>query len=99
MHSYANPAPGGGEEFSPALATATAVVDGRGGVLVWSAGAQRLLGYAAGDVVGRPAAALLASALPASARWCLAEQKGWNGKVSLRHRNGGRVDLELLAHP
>ena len=99
MNSYTNITPDGGEEFGSAIDTATAVVDGRGSVLVWSAGAQRLLGYAAGDVVGRPAAPLLASALPASARRCLAERRDWNGEVSLRHRDGGQVDLELLAHP
>ena len=99
MDSYANITPDDGEEFGSAIEVATAVVDGRGSVLVWSAGAQRLLGYAAGDVVGCPAAPLLASALPASARRCLAERRDWNGEVSLRHRDGSQVDLELLAHP
>ena len=99
MNTYTNITPDGGEEFGSAIDTATAVVDGRGSVLVWSAGAQRLLGYAAGDVVGCPAAPLLASALPASARRCLAERRDWNGEVSLRHRDGSQVDLELLAHP
>ncbi len=89
----------GDEEFGTAPGTATAVVDGRGSILVWSAGAERLLGYAAEDVVGRPAAALLASALPASARQCLAERRDWNGRVSLRRQDGGPVELELLAHP
>ena len=42
---------------------------------------------------------LLASDLPASARRCLAEQRVWNGRVSLRHLDGGRLDLELLAYP
>jgi len=99
MDSYANITPDDGEEVGSAVDVATAVVDGQGSVLVWSAGARRLLGYAARDVVGRPAVTLLASALPASARRCLAERKGWNGEVSLRHRDGGQVDLELLAHP
>ena len=99
MDSYANITPDDGEEFGSAIDLATAVVDGQGSVLVWSAGARRLLGYAAGDVVGRPAATLLASVLPASARRCLAERRDWNGEVSLRRRNGGQVDLELLAHP
>jgi len=99
MNSYTDIIPDGGEEFGSAIDTATAVVDGRGSILTWNAGAQRLLGYAAGDVVGRPAAPLLASALPASARRCLAERRDWNGEISLRHRDGGQVDLELLAHP
>jgi PAS domain S-box-containing protein len=91
--------PGGDEGFGTGVDAATAVIDGRGSVLAWSAGARRLLGYAAGDVTGRPAATLLVSDLPASARRCLTEQRDWNGRVSLRHMNGGRVDLELLAHP
>src|SRR6266699_932053 len=96
---YNSVPPGGDEGFGSGVDAATAVIDGRGNVLAWSAGARRLLGYAAGDVTGRPAAALLASDLPASARRCLTEQRGWNGRVSLRHMDGGRVDLELLAHP
>ena len=64
MDSHTSTTLDGGEEFGSAIDTATAVVDGRGSILVWSAGAQRLLGYAAGDVVGRPAGTLLASPLP-----------------------------------
>jgi PAS domain S-box-containing protein len=99
MDGYDNVPLDGDEGFGPAFGTATAVIDGRGSVLEWSAGARRLLGYAAGDVRGRPAARLLASELPASARRSLTERTDWNGKVSLRHRDGGRVELELLAHP
>jgi PAS domain S-box-containing protein len=95
-----NSAPPDGDEGSGSgIDAATAVMDGQGSVLAWSAGARRLLGYPAGDVMGRPAATLLASDLPASARRCLTEQRDWNGRVSLRHMDGGRVDLELLAHP
>src|SRR5215471_4243690 len=91
--------PDGDQGPGSVIDTATAVLDGQGSVLLWSAGARRLLGYAAGDVTGRPAAMLLASDLPASARRCLAEQRAWNGRVSLRHMDGSRLDLELLAHP
>jgi PAS domain S-box-containing protein len=99
MDNYGKTPADGDKGFGSAIDTATAVVDERGSVLVWSAGAQRLLGYAAADVMGRPAATLLASGLPASARQCLAGRRGWNGKISLRHRDGSQVDLELLAHP
>ena len=91
--------PDGDEGLGSVIDTATAVLDGQGRVLLWSADARRLLGYAAGDVAGRPATVLLASDLPASARRCLAEQRVWNGRVSLRHMDGGRLDLELLAYP
>jgi PAS domain S-box-containing protein len=96
---YDSVPPDGGEGSGSGIDAATAVIDGRGSVLAWSAGARRLLGYAAGNVTGRPAARLLASDLPTSARRCLTEQRDWNGRVSLRHMDGGRVDLELLAHP
>ncbi|HEX6470289.1 MAG TPA: SpoIIE family protein phosphatase [Streptosporangiaceae bacterium] len=89
----------GDEGFAPAVGTATAVVDAQGRILEWSAGARRLLGYAAADVTGHPAADLLAAEPPASAMRCLAERRAWNGEVSLRHRDGSRVDLELLAYP
>lgn len=99
MNSYTNVLRGGDEGFGSGIGTATAVLDARGSVLIWSAGARQLLGYPAREVLGRSAATLLASDLPASARRSLAEQSDWNGKVSVRHRDGGRVDLELLAHP
>src|SRR6185437_350845 len=91
--------PDGDEGPGSVIDTATAVLDGQGSVLLWSAGARRLLGYAAGDMTRHPAAALLASDLPASARQCLAEQRSWSGSVSLRHMDGSRLDVELLAHP
>src|SRR5436305_10417760 len=91
--------PDGNEASGAPIDTATAVVDGEGRVLDWSAGARRLLGYAAGDVTGRSAATLLASGLPPSAWQCLAKRRDWNGRVSLRHSDGGRVDVELLAYP
>src|SRR5215510_1113755 len=91
--------PDGDQGPGSVIDTAAAVLDGQGSVLLWSAGARRLLGYAAGDVTGRPAAMLLASDLPASAWQCLTEQRDWNGRVSLRHCDGGRVDVDLMAYP
>jgi PAS domain S-box-containing protein len=91
--------PGGDEGLGPVIDTATAVLDGEGRVLVWSADAQRLLGYAAEDMTRRPVTTLLASDLPASARQCLAGQRSWSGSVELRHMDGSRLDVELLAHP
>lgn len=41
-------------------ATARAVIDDDGVLVEWGAGAERLLGHRAADVVGRPAAELLA---------------------------------------
>jgi PAS domain S-box-containing protein len=88
-----------GEGSGLEVDAAMALVDERGVIVSWNAAAQRLLGHAAEDVRGRPAAGLLAADLPASARRRLAERRSWNGFVRLRHRDGGSVDVELLAHP
>jgi PAS domain-containing protein/anti-sigma regulatory factor (Ser/Thr protein kinase) len=73
--------------------TARAVIDARGAVARWSVGARRLLGYEAHEVLGRPAAALLADsdglAAPAGPRW--------SGDLALRHRDGRTVAVHLLA--
>ncbi|GLW46670.1 hypothetical protein Stsp02_23320 [Streptomyces sp. NBRC 14336] len=74
-------------------ATARAVVDEHGTLLEWNAGARRLLGWPADAVVGGPAARLLADGelpVPAGPRW--------DGTVPLRHQDGHRVRVWLLAH-
>ncbi|MBC2902426.1 SpoIIE family protein phosphatase [Streptomyces cupreus] len=74
-------------------ATARAVIDEHGTLVEWNAGARRLLGWPAADVVGRPAAELLADGsvpVPAGPRW--------DGTLPLRHQDGHRVRVWLLAH-
>jgi PAS domain S-box-containing protein len=75
-------------------ATARAVIDDTGTLLEWNDGARRLLGHAAAEVVGRPAADLLADAdgplVPKPPRW--------DGTLTLRHRDGSAVPVWLLAH-
>lgn len=75
------------------------VVDAGGTVTVWSSGARRLLGYEAEEVVGRPAATLLAADLPESARRHVAEGRAWATEVALRHRGGRRVVVRLKGTP
>ncbi|MDQ0762434.1 SpoIIE family protein phosphatase [Streptomyces canus] len=75
------------------------VVDAGGTVTVWSAGARQLLGYVAEEVVGRPAAGLLAADLPESARRHVAGGRRWATEVALRHRDGGRVVVRLKGTP
>jgi PAS domain S-box-containing protein len=87
------------ESHTTSSAVATAVVDEHGLVTAWSPGAQRLLGYTAEEVMGRPAALLLASDVPSPAPWRSSCPAPWSGKVSLWHRDGGRVAVELLAYP
>ncbi|MEU7428909.1 SpoIIE family protein phosphatase [Streptomyces sp. NPDC040750] len=72
---------------------AVAVMDAQGRVTGWSEGARLLTGHRAEDVVGRPAADLLAEDVPADAVAARA------GAATLRHRDGRRVELALTACP
>jgi PAS domain S-box-containing protein len=72
---------------------AVAVMDAQGRVTGGSEGARLLTGHPAGEVVGRPAADLLAEDVPAD---ILAAR---TGTVALRHRDGHRVDPALTACP
>ncbi|MFC7914400.1 SpoIIE family protein phosphatase [Streptomyces sp. NPDC057386] len=75
-------------------ATARAVISENGTLTGWNSGAQRLLGWAPDEVVGRPAVRLLATAdtsvAPAGPRW--------DGTLTLRHRDGHSLPVWLLAH-
>ncbi|MFH8515605.1 SpoIIE family protein phosphatase [Streptomyces gelaticus] len=78
---------------------ATAVVSGTGTVVGWTQSAQDLLGYRAGDVVGRSAGFLLAMPedpvrVAGIAERCRAGV-GWRGVVDARRRDGGRIELDL----
>ncbi|MEZ7002604.1 SpoIIE family protein phosphatase [Streptomyces sp. AD55] len=75
---------------------ARAVVDASGTLREWNEGARLLLGHTAAEVVGGPAAALLAGG-PAAAPPPPGEDR-WNGTLELRHRDGHRVPVWLLAH-
>ncbi|MDT0323186.1 SpoIIE family protein phosphatase [Streptomyces millisiae] len=84
--------PGGG---APGADTASAVVDAGGVIRAWSPGAERLLGHAATDVVGRSAGPLLGQAPPAAAPG----PEGWRGTLRLRHRAGHTVAAQVAASP
>ncbi|MGW1626161.1 SpoIIE family protein phosphatase [Streptomyces sp. NPDC002172] len=75
-------------------ATARAVIGEDGTLTEWSEGARRLLGHPADEVVGRPAALLLAGEVtpraPVGVRW--------DGTLGLRHRDGRTIPVWLLAH-
>ncbi|MEU1271564.1 SpoIIE family protein phosphatase [Streptomyces sp. NPDC005799] len=76
-------------------ATARVVVDDSGTLISWNAGAERLLGWPAGEVLGRPARNLLADGtdvpLPP-------DGPRWDGTVTLRHRDGHDISRWLVAH-
>ncbi|AZQ39870.1 PAS domain S-box protein [Streptomyces cyaneochromogenes] len=75
------------------------VIDTRGAVMAWGAGAGRLLGYEADEVIGRPAAYLLAAKLPIALRRHLAAREPWTSDVALRKRDGDHVKLQLRGIP
>ncbi|MFH7597261.1 SpoIIE family protein phosphatase [Streptomyces racemochromogenes] len=77
--------------------TATATIGDDGVVTEWGEAARRLLGYAPSEVVGQPAARLLADGV-AAGRDIGPGQDRWSGTVALRHRDGRRVEVPLLAH-
>ncbi|MFF8969939.1 SpoIIE family protein phosphatase [Streptomyces sp. NPDC014995] len=90
---------GGGSDVVVGEAlTARVTVDEQGTVTGWNDGAEQLLGYASEQVVGRPAAALLAEEPAAGDLPPLAELPRWHGTLALRHRDGHRVVTRVLAH-
>ncbi|MFG2129226.1 SpoIIE family protein phosphatase [Streptomyces sp. NPDC048751] len=86
------------KEVVDEAATAKAVVDEHGIVTGWNEGARRLLGYRASEVVGRPGAALLPDGLPPDVLSSLPTRPRWNGRVTLLHRAGHSLTVNLLAH-
>ncbi|WP_217237836.1 SpoIIE family protein phosphatase [Streptomyces sp. AC555_RSS877] len=75
-------------------ATARAVIDDAGTVVEWNEGARLLLGWPTADVVGRPAAKLLAD----PGDFPTPGKHRWDGTLALRHRDGSTVSVWLLAH-
>ncbi|MEV2210895.1 SpoIIE family protein phosphatase [Streptomyces sp. NPDC050997] len=75
------------------------VVDAGGTIMVWSAGAERLLGYEPAEIVGRPAAGLLAARLPESTRRNVADGHRAVSEVALRDRGGDRIVVRLQGTP
>ncbi|WP_305125258.1 SpoIIE family protein phosphatase [Streptomyces odontomachi] len=91
---------GGRRAGPPADAWARVVVDARGIVTEWSTAAQRLLGYPADRVVGRPVIALMAGA-DEVADVVGARGGGGpaDGHVLVRHDDGGVVRCRLAVRP
>ncbi|SDN29187.1 SpoIIE family protein phosphatase [Streptomyces wuyuanensis] len=81
----------------PLPSPATAVISEQGVVTGWSEGARRLLGYAPAEIMGRPAARLLAHdadpVAPPAAPW----PADLAGTLALRHRDGHDLTLPLHA--
>ncbi|MFI8787696.1 SpoIIE family protein phosphatase [Streptomyces sp. NPDC055105] len=75
---------------------APVLLDTHGVVSGWSGGSERLLGYAAAEVVGRKVAEFLmpedAARVPALAEQCT-RGGGWSGILTAKHRDGRPVPL------
>ncbi|QIY67053.1 SpoIIE family protein phosphatase [Streptomyces sp. RPA4-2] len=79
--------------------SAIAMLDDQGTVVGWTRAAERLVGYTAGDVVGRSAALVLPSAgkaptIAAFVERCRA-RNGWSGTTAVRHRDGRVLNVSL----
>ncbi|MGW1886780.1 SpoIIE family protein phosphatase [Streptomyces sp. NPDC001970] len=79
--------------------SAFALLDEQGTVVAWTQAAEHLVGYSAGEVVGRSAAVVLpcfseASAMSAFVERCRA-RNGWSGATAVRHRDGRMLDVGL----
>ncbi|MEU9385787.1 SpoIIE family protein phosphatase, partial [Streptomyces sp. NPDC048279] len=79
--------------------SAIAMVDEQGTVLGWTQAAERLVGYPAGDMVGRSAALVVPSfeeapTISAFVERCRA-RKGWSGTTAVRHRDGRQLTVSL----
>ncbi|MDQ0933215.1 PAS domain S-box-containing protein [Streptomyces turgidiscabies] len=98
MHPTHDAPQGGGEGLAD-VTDAVAAVDANGLLTAWSPGARQLLGYAPSDVIGRPAARLLAGDPPVAALRRAAVSRGWSGTVALRHQDGHRMEADLRAWP
>ncbi|MFF4895464.1 SpoIIE family protein phosphatase [Streptomyces sp. NPDC001068] len=79
--------------------SAIAMVDEQGTVLGWTQAAERLVGFPAGEVVGRSAALVLPSFEDAAATSAFVERcrahRGWSGTTAVRHRDGRLLTVSL----
>ncbi|MEV5956080.1 SpoIIE family protein phosphatase [Streptomyces sp. NPDC051987] len=84
---------------SEAPDAAIAMLDAEGTVVGWTQAAQQLVGYSAGEMVGRSAAQVMPSSGGALRATALAEQcraqGGWSGTMTVRHRDGHVLTLAL----
>ncbi|MFF4283438.1 SpoIIE family protein phosphatase [Streptomyces kronopolitis] len=81
---------------------ATGELDDKGRIVGWTHGAQGILGYPAGEVLGRPAAQVLVDEREAARvlEGVRAHSRdGWGDVVTARHRDGRSIPLAVWASP
>ncbi|MFF4490094.1 SpoIIE family protein phosphatase [Streptomyces sp. NPDC001544] len=78
---------------------AIAMLDAEGTVVGWTHAAQQLVGYSAGEVVGRSATHVLSPSHEARGAAAFAERcrarGGWSGTAAIRHRDGHTLRMAL----
>ncbi|MGW1728981.1 SpoIIE family protein phosphatase [Streptomyces sp. NPDC002306] len=83
--------------------TAFAFLDEQGTVIAWTQTAEQLVGYCAGEVVGRSAGLFLPSLGDAPTMSAFVERRrdrsGWSGAWKVRHQDGRAVDVSLRISP
>ncbi|MER5916548.1 SpoIIE family protein phosphatase [Streptomyces sp. NPDC001982] len=79
--------------------SAIAMIDGEGTVVGWTSTAERLVGYAAGEMVGRPVWFVLPFLQDALHTWAASQQRrargGWSGTATVHHRDGHTLHASL----
>ncbi|GGJ55777.1 SpoIIE family protein phosphatase [Streptomyces brasiliensis] len=79
--------------------SAIAMLGEQGTVVGWTRVAERLLGYSAGDVVGRSASLVLPTSEDTPTATAFVERcrarGGWSGTTSVRHRDGRTLVVSL----
>ena len=74
-----------------------AAVDAQRVMTAWTAGATRLLGYRPEEMLGRDAADLLIGEVPRAVVQGIERRHEWSGRVTLRHRDGHPVEVDVRA--
>ncbi|MEV6054470.1 SpoIIE family protein phosphatase [Streptomyces sp. NPDC052107] len=78
---------------------AIAMIDAEGTVVGWTTTAERLVGYPAAEVVGRPVSTVLPLTRRTLRDWSSTEQclarGGWSGTSTVRHRDGHTLKASL----
>ncbi|MEU9481459.1 SpoIIE family protein phosphatase [Streptomyces sp. NPDC048191] len=96
---FAAAAARGPGDLLDASTDAAAVISEHGMVVGWTRSAEALLGHAAADLLGTPAARLLArSEDPVRLAGIVARCRsgcGWSGQIAVRHRDGRSLDIQL----
>jgi two-component system sensor kinase FixL len=77
--------------------------DLNGAILTWNAGAQRLYGYRADEIVGRPVSVLIPADHPHEFAWTLEQVRSARGiehyETVRQTKDGRRVDISLTVSP